>query len=365
MRDCKFIFNVCGCDEACDVKPGEKIGIQMYILTEGVYWAEDTDKIYFDMYETTSAACVKNNLTRTPEITLMRTAPYYENIDGVRVSGTDPAEYAAGDTGDAVRYFNLRNADGQVGFYRSVNETDYNEKGKFTTTLGPRGTPLTGDYDKEIPEANKVRVLESPEVGDYMITKDDAKGECKLWIDIPAMRIDPAQQLEGTLIQVQVRLLFNREIEGICPECDPPDVCDCVVDVGIMCCGEEGVAQDQGCIFFPYVVQNYPGWQSGIGVSALGREELPEDAWCELTIQDQEGNTVAYKKEDMGTKLVWSFILDNIMDQFDTQPAGGVVSLKIESNYRMDGFSFMLGEMGDSYFGAGGLARGCGAKCCP
>jgi hypothetical protein len=42
-RNCRVIFDVCQCPAACETKPDTTIGIQMTILTPGVYWAKDVE----------------------------------------------------------------------------------------------------------------------------------------------------------------------------------------------------------------------------------------------------------------------------------------------------------------------------------
>lgn len=368
-RNCKLIFDVCSCDEACEIKAGSTMGIQMSILTEGVYWADpDINRIYFDMFDTTTEICATDG-AKNPTVTAMRAVPYYLDEDtGAFVSGEDmPAP-----TGQGIRYF------GGITYYRTVTEGTYypdeiaQQHLMFKSTVSAVGNPLGGEYKGSVPVGNRVTILESPKTADYMFTIYDTvtrAGQCKIWIDVPAMRIDPTYQKAGQVIQLQVRLIFNREPVGICPECDPPDYCDGVVDIAIMCCGEEGVISGTGGIFFPYVFQGLDNWSSGIAVSALDREQLPEDAYCELTIKDQEGNIATWTKTDMGNKLVWAFVLDQIMSNFamtqGTALVPGAASLEIRSNYRMDGYSFMMADMSGSYFGAGTLARGIGGKCCP
>jgi hypothetical protein len=253
---------------------------------------------------------------------------------------------------------------GEIKYYQTVEE-GFNNKGKFTRTPKNEGTPADGCLTS-IPAVNKVKVLESQIASDYVIRSEDTNKfqACKLWIDIPAMRLDGTAK-QGDAIQVRVTLLWNRVAE-FCPECAPPVLCECIRTVGVVCCDQPVVNTEKGCVFFPYVFQGQDSWQSGVAVSALNRTALPDNAKCTLTVQDTAGNTATYVKTDMGNKLVWAFVLDQIIGNFTgaANLVPGAVSLKIDSNYRMDGYSFMMAEMDGSYFGAGAMARGC-EGCCP
>ena len=64
--------------------------------------------------------------------------------------------------------------------------------------------------------------LESPEWHkdtEYMVTDDDAN-LCKLWIDIPPMRLDGTVQT-GVPVNIEVQLLCDRANTGLCPACHP------------------------------------------------------------------------------------------------------------------------------------------------
>jgi hypothetical protein len=182
-----------------------------------------------------------------------------------------------------------------------------------------------------------------------------------LWIDIPAMRLDGTAKA-GDAIQVRTTLLWGRAVSGLCADCGPPILCECVRTVGIVCCNEQ--SSDSGCVFFPYVLQGLEsssGWVTGIAVSARGTR-LPADAYCELTLKDSEGTVATYKKTDMGSKLVWAFVLEREMRNFNKTQAAGAVSLEVKSNYRIDGYAFMNANM---TFGAGEMGRACGTACNP
>ncbi len=56
-RNCKVVFNICSCPESCNTKVGTTIGLQMEILTQGVYWAYDPNA-----YDADGNATVKFNI---------------------------------------------------------------------------------------------------------------------------------------------------------------------------------------------------------------------------------------------------------------------------------------------------------------
>jgi hypothetical protein len=371
-RDCKLVFDLCACHQSCDVSIGTKVGVQMIIGTvdsagkflpglvngqfvakdTGVYFADpDLATVNFDIRNDINDYCRKTT-EQTPDVTLMNQTAAYYDVEGHRlVSRDDPKFFEAR---DEVRNF------GKIKYYRTYAEM-INNKGLFQATLTNEGTPLGGST-VTIPDTNRVRALESQKDFDYVFNTDDitAVNYCNMWIDVPAMRIDPAIAKEGDEVWVKVRLLFNREYDGICDTCHPPDVCECYVKIGVICC-DAVVVTDAGCVFFPYLVQNVQGtsgWAAGVALTARGT--LPAGAYYEFTLKDQAGHTAVYK-ETTDVKAVWAQMLDNIMPKFPAGIMPGAVSLQVKTNFPIDGYSFLT----DGNFGAGTLARGCGGACCP
>ncbi len=378
-RNCKFLFDICACDDACDLVPGKKMGIEMYIKTPGVYFANpvlitadddyevagaiDKPTIHFDMYENwgigAGEPCDIDSLAQ-PTVRQMKSELYFLSAEGYRLTES----VSAVSQGSAIRNF------GPIEYYTGFSEGD-NVKGVFGSNpvhlySNTNEKPLEDAYRGTVPALNRVVALQSFVDTDYMLTKGDVNtsGSCKLWIDIPAMRIDPTVAVEGAMIQLQVRLLFNRGDDVLCPECNDASVCDVVFDVGIIC-ADSIVVDDEFCMFFPYVLQGLletDGWSTGIAVSARV-DEMPADAWVELILKDRAGNIAKYKRESLGSGLVWSFVLDSQMENFTGTLVPGATSLTVNSNYSMDGYQF-LNVAGT--FGAGSNARGCGSgQCCP
>lgn len=362
-RDCKFIFDVCACPDSCEIKPGTKVGVQMIIdvdgnlatVDDGVYFADpDLDRIRFDIFpDRVNGTQLQQNLPcqktgGLPNVKAMRTGNLYYDVFG------NPTPYVANADPDRtvqeVRSFK------SIVYYRSYTESN-NAKGLYEITFSQPGTPLAGPLNTSVPANNRVVALQSQLDGDYMFTNTDTEGYCVLWIDIPALRIDPSKAgaLKGKTIKVRVRLLFNREPTGICTECDPPDLCECIVEVAIVCCGEKS---GEGCLFFPYVLQGIEdsGWVSGVAISA--REDLPATPSVTLTLMDSQGNKASYTNTNPDP--IWTFMVDGLLPDLNGTLTPGAATLEVQSNYVIDGYSFVT----DGNFGAGTNPRGC-TDCCP
>jgi hypothetical protein len=361
-RDCKFIFDVCSCQEACKVELGTKMGVQMIIGTVdangnfdnrdiGVYFANpEMDTVHFDIRDQETDFCNKDDIHQ-PAITAMRSVPVYYDADGFRQATAAGAAVVD----DAIRNF------GEIRYYRNYSELT-NSKGLFETRFTNEGTPLAGELLGAIPTANRVRALQSRAETDYVFTDVDlqATSHCNTWVDIPALRVDHTIAPPGTTIAVKVRFMFNRDVGGICDDCNPPDLCECFVIVGVTCCDTQ-TPQDTYCMYFPYVLQGIQdaGWVSGIAVTARG--SMPAEPYCKLTLMDAAGNKASYTNNSVVP--IWTFILDSVMSNFSGDTlVPGASSLEVISNYRIDGYSFL----DSGTFGAATLPRSCTAgACCP
>jgi len=331
-RNCKFVINICECPAACEIKKGEKVGIQMEILTPGVFWVnngQDINTVSFSMYNANiQEACGDVN----PINGTFKDIKYYESFNRVT------------------------NVSNHVG-YQPVNERKL--------LAGP--WPLLTNVPAGV-NGNRVQALQSEISGDYMLQDPEVVAKRCLWvIDIPPMILD-STATRGATIQVKVRLLWNREQDDmLCKGCVAADICECVRDVGIVCCDVK--ANNTGCLFFPYVLQGLKdlpedqsgGWVSGVAISAVPVNAattlaLPEGAYCKLTLRDTDGNTATWQNNDLGKGLVWAFVLDTILPKFSKALKPGACSLLVETNYPIDGYTFMNANM---QFGAGTLPRGC------
>ncbi len=338
----KFLFDVCKCPEACVVAPGTRVGIEMIIDADGnfdthddgVYFADpDLDKVYFDINQVDLA---DNTYIWTDQ----------------HCTDNDNHEMGLLPDGVATRSFD------EIQYYTSYTESKINSKGYYELNMGTRGDPIGGLRNTVIPAENRVVALQSDMEGGYVFRQDDTAKNCLFWIDIPPMRIDPTRtdEITGNVIRVRVRLLFNRQ-DVICPDCAPPDYCECVIEVARVGCDSP---TGTGCMFIPYVLQGISdsvGWSSGVAVTA--RQDLPETPWCQLTLTDAAGNSAIYR--NTAVTPIWTFSMDNELTKFtgDTL-VPGAASLLIESNYSIDGYSYL----DSGYFGAGVLPRGCGEGAC-
>ena len=294
--NCRAIFNICNCEDPTDFEEDQIIGVKMTILVDGqagengAYWSLGTDaNVGFSKYPSSAVAC---------ESTVQPT-----NIFG---------------TGTLRRHSD--NAEIPPG----------NLIGDPTCTVGP--------------ESQATVILTNPTAG-YTITATDVTDKVShWWIDIQKIRIDPAVLNNSELISVKIELL-NHETGGICAECAP--VCECVVDVAIVCC--EGAAKT---MYFPYVLPGSTIWNTGIVVTNIGGSVLAADMVATFTLTDATGAVFTYTKSDF-TTVVWATWLNDILANFSGTPAVGPAWLKVDANFSVDGYEFLT----DGVFGAGTLPR--------
>ena len=186
-----------------------------------------------------------------------------------------------------------------------------------------------------------------------MFTESDVTEfrSCYVWIDVPPLRVDPDVAETGAEIKIRVRFLFHKE-EVICEDCAPPVVCEMTRVVGKVCCD---ISPTDNCMSFPYAVQNFAAWDTGVAITARG--DLPSNARCTLTLIDAAGNEATYIKSNPAR--IWTFMLNSEVSKFSGDTiAEGPVSLEVNSNYPMHGYSFLV-ENETLSFGAGTLPVGC------
>jgi len=352
-RKCRVLLNICECPDKCNLVKGTKIGIQMTVLTKGVYWAEDVNTD--DGKENSTDNSTDNNTVWFYN---------YSSADSSAVGACQP------DRDKMPRTKNF----GTIKYYQKLIEKA-GATGMIVRTASGPGKPAAGCLTTDVPAANRMTVIESDMDNDYVIMDTDVRDKlCTFWIDMPALRLD-GNAVKGDEIKVRVSLLSQRTSPSICPDCNPPVICECVVTIGIVCC--EVKANNVGCVFFPYVLQGLKdlpedqsgGWVSGVAISARPVDAttalaLPEGALCKLTLRDTEGNTAYYTplKDEFGKGLVWAFVLDSVLPKFNKTLKPGACSLMVETNYPIDGYTFMNANM---QFGAGTLPRGCYGNVAP
>lgn len=298
--NCRAIFNICNCEDPTDFDAGETIGIRMTVLVDGApgengaYWSLGASAaVDFNAYNSAAAACAGTVQDRT---------------------------FGAGEF--------LRYSDG---------------------VIIPGGS-LIGDPTCTVPPAAQATVILTDEAAGYTITAQDALDKMShWWIDIAPIRIDPAVVQSGQVISVMIELL-NQESGGICADCTP--VCECIIDVAIVCCDTATTYS----MTFPYVLPGEAGWNTGIVVSNLSagtcHAVVPANMVATFTLTDKTGAQFTYEKSDF-TTAVWSGWLNDMLPEFDGTPEIGPGWLKVTTNFTVDGYEFLT----DGIFGAGTLPR--------
>lgn len=99
------------------------------------------------------------------------------------------------------------------------------------------------------------------------------------WIDIPAIRIDPALIASGATVQVKVELTDDAGTT-ICGGCT---LCTCIIDVAQVCCAAAAPATN---LTFPYFASNASFWR-GIAIT----NPSGSAGTITLTLHDTAGNT--------------------------------------------------------------------------
>lgn len=304
-QNCKAIFNICNCENPAIFNDGETIGIRMTVLVDdvagqlGAYWADPT-VTDIDMY----------------------------------TYGT-----ANGDSCDTL------------GNLETFGAIDYWQSDRVTGA-----TPLAGNSCDPVPAANQAVVLFSatPATGFTIQPIDVTEKRHEWWIDIPGLRIDRNVLHDGELISVKIELLAAGS-GGICADCDA--VCECIIDVAIVCCEEVAVST---CMYFPYVLPGDRAWGTGIAVTNISDVAIA-DMVATFTLTDKRGAEFTYTKSDFTSK-VWSAYLNDILADFEGTgtPATGAAWLKVSTNFGVDGYEFLT----DGVFGAGTLPRlSCPSSC--
>jgi hypothetical protein len=370
-RTCKFLFDLCWCPEACLINQGTYMGVQMIIdadgdwttVDDGVYFADAPRLVTFDTQTDADPSGIPVN-------------PEYENQPTVYFElGEDQGNLCAApfmtrsrvflnNSNDRVAYeiegvpantkWQIRNF-GPVSFYRGyqdritrIGQTDY-----FVTAPLNQGTPVATDTIS-IADANRVTVLQSgipTPTGldidsEYMFNDDDVKGRshCWIWVDIPPMHIDPARAKKGATVRVKVRFLFHKE-KFICENCAPPAICECVLDVATICCGEETAPNQETKLLYPYFTEmdQSGGYWSGIAITNRGNV----NGTANLTVYESDGD-VGTLAIPVNAHSVFADILTNMYGNMTlTTTVNGLGNsrcyIDVNTDFLADGFA-MFGE---------------------
>ena len=187
--------------------------------------------------------------------------------------------------------------------------------------------------------------------------KPDELNKLSHWkIDIAAIRTD-LTVTKGDIISVKIELL-NQESGGICADCTA--VCECTIDVAIVCCDDDIVIPlpTQFGMYFPYVTDGGV-WNTGIVVSNIGSllpwtaaTVAPAAMEATFILTDVNGDKFTYTKTDF-TASNFAFDLGSILDEFDGAPAVGPMWLEVQTNFLVDGYCYIE----NGIFGLGTVAR--------
>ncbi len=155
--DCKLIMSVCACPEACEFRTGWVIGVELRILTPGVYWAED------------------------PNI------PAFENAGADCRQGGYELEFS--------RYPDYAKACSSTGHTNKFIVSYYDARDRLVEGPGFQAS-------------NRAKIVRTPSPYDgYEITDEDVQKQyCDLWIDMPAMKAVSGEINPGSPLVVRASL---------------------------------------------------------------------------------------------------------------------------------------------------------------
>lgn len=194
LRNCRLVFDICKCPEACQLEEGWVIGVQMEILTPGVYFAADPDVPQF------------NGATPTPwdDYNVAGTYCYSPNTYQLRfrrlpeTAASTPCTTTDFRMGGRTTYDTMK-----ISYY--TNATQANAGNEITWAVGP-GAAGQG----------LAKVVRTPTPYDgWELTEADVDNQlCNFWYDVPAM-IASGTVTSGQTVQLKVSLLASEPLEDL------------------------------------------------------------------------------------------------------------------------------------------------------
>lgn len=396
--DAKLIIRVCSCPSVNTYfKQDSIIGLRLTILTDGVYWSNEN--VVIQPFRTESEACaagvgfpgvgtVAQNDGVGPAATLVAGTPdnpgeltsqtalpnVRYNAQGVIQNPKDdkvflppmaviPGGVVPSEGYDQPYSWNYnpgtRSWAGTAqpdfrpaaGFPKRVNNTDLVEYFYW------RDTPADWKEDDDGPPSRAIAGLQDPDCGVVKTKRqvlqinrayqigylDEEYKLCFYWVDLPQMLKQIDEIKPNDELVVRVELLYD-PAQGICAE--PRTICSCDYTLGIF-------GDDIRTVYFPYVFTGINPWVTGIVVSNLDTVTTPVSGMtANFTLYDSTGKKFTYSKSDFQAS-VWPFMLDSIVDKFDGTPKAGAGWLRIDTNFKVDGYQFVT----DGVYGAGTLPR--------
>jgi len=398
----KLVFSICSCPNTNSYfRKDQIVGIKITILTDGVYWTNES--LAIQPFQSEEAACkaaagtpagvtvANDDGVIGPALaagTTSYSSSYRTALPNIIYSTTNKVFYPGSD--DAVnRVFlpAMRIVDDQPfpsegydvpQYWRpSLSNTSYiytPETSGFQTLIDGNqvidaskrvrnenaeyvyykadGTkldrtdllnPLYGiDADCIVEAGEQAKVLQINRA--YQIGYiDDKYNLCNWFIDLPQMAKNFSEIKPNDTVDIRIDILYDPD-QGLCAT--PKIICTCNFTIGIF-------GDDTRSMYFPYVFTGISPWVTGIVVTNMDTVTTPvSNMTATFTLMDSTGKKFTYSKKDFQAS-VWPVMLDSIVDKFDGTPKEGAGWLKVDTNFKVDGYQFVT----DGVYGAGTLPR--------
>ncbi|QTA80398.1 Uncharacterized protein dnl_27010 [Desulfonema limicola] len=410
----KIIYNICDCpNTVTNFALNRIVGIQLTIMTDGVYWTNEP--IAIQPFNSAAAICA-TGLNNAPNVNYETIAdpddyklgdvvpnangnkgtvylpktwivdnnliasPGYDNH--VSVTAADPAATTLAEQGT-----NNSQLDGIINYLSSlskyqVSATNANYVGGWdnlaspniiginnpalhVATAGRRTTELV-DYEYFLPDGTtEVNLNDVIAPGDPVTATIPASKKVK------TIRVKNAYQIgvldsQFSLSRWWVDLPeMRKDISEVKPMSELNVKIELLSDLaGGVCLDCKSICEctetlgvfgaDKFTMYFPYVLTQSSPWTSGIAITNLNTAFTAIDNMeAEFTLTDSKGKEFTYVKKDFNA-AVWTTMLDGFLGSFTGgTPEPGAAWLKVEANFPVDGYEFMS----DGVFGAGTQPR--------
>lgn len=195
IRNCRMVFDICQCPEACTLEEGWVLGIQMEILTPGVYFATDPDVPMFDTltpapFDTINQAGQNCYSPNTYQLRFRRFTKAQASTPCTQTTFLSPGH---------TRYDTMK-----VAYYQNTAQAN-------------AGNALTWAQGGPGPAGERLaKVVRTPTPYDgWELNEADVDGQlCNFWYDVPAM-IASGTITSGQHVEVKVSLLASEPLEDL------------------------------------------------------------------------------------------------------------------------------------------------------
>ncbi|MBF0223871.1 MAG: hypothetical protein HQK76_00325 [Desulfobacterales bacterium] len=341
------------------------IGVQLTILTEGIYWSAGNVSL--------GAYSLLTN-DETPAV------PVY--TDGVCTTGVGTTYGAFDHNKDGIRDFpaayqnvviqrDLVNGQPVLNWNTLIPaiQANANLNGRNTVSYQYYNTRGVQNQTKPIDPAiyqtqcivkstdnnkvNRVRIKNA-----YAIDKS-LDIDFKLvywWVGMPNMVADRDERKLNDLVQVKIELLNDEAATGVCADCI--SICECTVDVGTLTCGGNQM-------YFPYVItssastSDSANWATGIAITNVASATTSPTNLMNVTFTLTDSTGAQFQKiltAGSISKRILIYNVEAMCKEFGWAPTGAAWLL-VNSNFAMDGYQFNLCFDPAMTFGAGVLPR--------